>query len=344
MSNDIITFMKNFYDLNLEELTEELQPLFFPVYKIKEIFSWIYKKNAADFEQITTLSKQERNLLAEKFTCVLPAFTKIVSKGSVKYRIALNEELIIESVVLKEKDYYTLCVSSQAGCPLGCVFCATGKYGFRRNLTAGEIIAQYMIAVKSGYVIKNLVFMGMGEPLLNIAEVLKAVHVLNHKLGANIGIRNFTISTSGILAGIERLLESPMKFNLAISLNAGDDSLRSSLMPVNKTNPLSKLLRAASRYAEKTGRRVSFEYVLLKNINDSALHAQQLVKALRHKGFHINLIPFNNIDNEYIAPSVAEVKNFANILTENGLNVTIRYSKGAEISAACGMLANKSCF
>ena len=335
--------MKNFYDLSLEELTEELLPLSFPAYKIKEIFFWVYKKNITDFSQITTLAKYERNVLAEKLTCALPAYTAISSQGSIKYRIVLSEDVIIESVVLKEKDYYTLCVSSQAGCPLGCVFCATGKAGFKRNLTSGEIIAQYMLALKSGYAVKNLVFMGMGEPLLNLDQVLKAICTLNHKLGANIGIRNFTISTSGILKGIEQLIKSGMKFNLAISLNAATDVLRSKLMPVNKTSPFSRVISLACSYAKKTGRRVTFEYVLLKNVNDSEQHARQLIKAVEHKGFHINLIPFNQIGNDYKAPSVAEVKTFSDILTVNGLNATIRYSKGADIHAACGMLANQSC-
>lgn len=328
----------NICDYSLSELESELTA-YLPAYKVKQLFNWLYTKKTKDLSDITTLSKEERDQLKDKFQ--LPQYKVIKTHDVSKFQIILADGLLIESVVISEKEHDTLCVSSQVGCPLGCSFCVTATLGFKRNLTCNEIITQFLIAKNEGYNIGSFVFMGMGEPLLNIDNVLKAISILHDEKGANIGMRHFTISTAGVITGIHKLMKQSLKLNLAISLNAPEETLRNTIMPVNKKYPLDKLLKVATEYMEHSGRRVTFEYVLIAGVNDSVEHLRLLTNLLKGKGFHVNLIPYNENTKKYKRPTDDVVKLFATNLEKARINTTIRYSKGQEVNAACGMLGNK---
>ncbi len=336
--------MQSIYDYNFEELEAKISSLGLPKYKTQQVFDWLYRKFVTDFSQMTSLSKDERRILRDCFASarndtLLPSYKKFEGKKTVKYLIAFEDGLSIESVVIQGRERKTLCLSSQIGCSFSCKFCATGKMGFKRNLTAGEIVIQFVIAHIDGHTIDNIVFMGMGEPLLNLDNVLKSMDILNDKRGANFGMRRFTISTAGIITGIRNLIKAKQKINLAISLHAANDGKRSYLMPLNKQFPIQELIKIASEYMRVSGRRITLEYLLLKDFNDTREDANALAKLVKNKGFHINLIPYNSISNEF-QRSVKE-KEFAKILQTNHINATIRQSQGFEIAAACGMLAGE---
>lgn len=322
-------------------------------FKAKQIFKRIYTKNVVAIDQISTLSKPERSLLKEKLSFPKYTYTKQSTSNTIKYLISLEDEQCIECVIIISKKRKTLCISSQVGCKLKCSFCATGTIGFKRNLTAGEIILQYIIALLDNsnktlpsknedtkqILIDNVVFMGMGEPLFNIRNVLKAIDILNDPKGANIGIRKFTISTVGIIPEINKLLESGRRLNLAISLHAATDHLRNTLVPINKKYPVHELIKMGLKYQLITKRRVTLEYILLKDINDKEEDAKNLIKLVNHKGFHINIIPYNPTGLKYSRST--RIKSFMDTLANNGLNITLRKSEGIDISAACGMLVAK---
>lgn len=331
--------MESIYDYHFEELEEKICSLGLPKYKAQQIFDWLYKKFVTDFGQMTSLSKDERSILAEYFFLQSYTYKKIPGLKTIKYLITFEDGLSIESVVIQGRKRNTLCLSSQIGCAFACKFCATGKMGFKRNLTAGEIVIQFIIAHIDGYTIDNIVFMGMGEPLLNLNNVLKSMDILNDKRGANFGMRRFTLSTAGIIPGIRKLIKDKQKINLAISLHAANDGKRNHLMPLNKQFLIQELIKTASEYMRVSGRRITLEYLLLKDFNDTKEDANALVKLVRNKGFHINLIPYNSISNEF-QRSLRE-KEFAKILQNNNINATIRQSQGFEIEAACGMLAGE---
>lgn len=260
-----------------------------------------------------------------------------------KALLTLTDGAKIETVLLRHQDdRRTVCVSCQVGCPLTCAFCATGKMGFKRNLTVWEIVAQILFFArhlkKSKEKITNIVFMGMGEPFLNYDNVISAIKILNDKGGFNLGARHFSISTSGIVEGIKKLAKEPLQINLAISLHAPNDALRSQLMPVNKKYPLKEIMRAVENYVEKTNRRVMFEYLMIKDFNDRDECAKELIQLMNHPLYFVNLIQYNRTGN--FEPSTPEqMQRFKNILGKAGVNVTQRYRFGAEIKAACGQLA-----
>jgi 23S rRNA (adenine2503-C2)-methyltransferase len=334
-------------DKDLKEKTpEELERIVTSLdgkkYLAGYVFKFIHTQNGRDINAISSLSKAFRAQLIEQGWFI--SQLKIVESlsdpdGSAKYLFELADGERIESVLLPDEDRKTLCISSQVGCPMGCAFCATGRIQFRRNLTAGEIVDQVNTVEERVGRISNLVYMGMGEPLLNYDEVLKSIHIINHPSGKNIGIRHITISTCGIAPAIVRLTREEIHPRLAISLSAPTDPLREKLMPVNQRYPIAELFKAIRTYQNKTEQRVTFEYVLIDKINDSTTHARMLVKLLRGMACNVNLIEHNPYEGcEFTGSSRDRIAHFAAVLKEAGIETTIRFRLGRSIQAACGQL------
>jgi len=306
------------------------------------IFSFVHSKGCEDVSQISPLSKAFRSELAGQgyFISRLDIVKKLTdADGTVKYTFGLADGGRIESVLLFDGKRRTLCVSTQAGCAMDCAFCATAKVKLRRNLTAGEIVDQVYAVQRDRHRVSNVVYMGMGEPLLNYEAVLKSVRILNHPAGANIGIRHLTISTCGIAPGIERLADEDLHPRLAISLNAPTDGLRTRLMPINRKYPIADVLAAVKAYQLKVKDRVTFEYVMIKGLNDDAAHARLLARLLSKFKCNVNLIEYNpHRGCEFTGSSTEKLERFAEILEESGIETTIRLRMGRGISAACGQL------
>ncbi len=333
---------KDLKDRTLEELEKIVVGLGQKEYLAGYLFKFIHAQNGREIAALSTLSKVFRTQLVEQgyFISQLKVVDRLADPdGTAKYLFELADGERIETVLLPEEDRKTLCVSTQVGCPMGCAFCATGRIPFRRNLTAGEIVDQVNTVEEHGGRITNLVYMGMGEPFLNYDAVLRSIRILNHSAGKNIGIRHITISTSGIVPGIQRLAEEEIRPRLAISLSAPTDALRRKLMPVTERYPLAELLAAVRDYQAQTGQRVTFEYVLIDQVNDSVTHARLLVKLLRGLMYNVNLIEHNPFSGcEYTASSRARIQRFAAALKDAGVETTIRFRMGRRIKAACGQL------
>ncbi len=329
-------------DKTLEELEKVVVGLGQKKYLAGYLFKFIHVQNGREIGALSTLSKAFRTQLMEQgyFIGRLQVVDVLTDPdGSAKYLFELADGERIETVLLPEEERRTLCISTQVGCPMGCVFCATGRIHFRRNLTAGEIVDQVNSVEEHAGRITNLVYMGMGEPFLNYDAVLKSIRILNHSAGKNIGIRHITISTSGIVPGIRQLAEEEVRPRLAISLSAPTDALRSKLMPVTNKYPLAELLEAVRVYQEKTGQRVTFEYVLIDKVNDSVTHARMLVKLLRGLMYNVNLIEHNPFSGcEFTGSSRERIQRFASALKDAGVETTIRFRMGRRIKAACGQL------
>jgi len=328
------------------------------------IFSFIHTRGVRDISEITTLSKAFRGQLAEAgyYISTLKVAEKLTDPdGTIKYVFNLSDEKRVEAVLLFDDDRRTLCVSTQAGCAMGCLFCATGKLGLARNLTAGEIVDQVNHVVSDGGRVSNVVFMGMGEPLANYEAVLDAVRILNHPSGRKIGIRHLTISTCGLVPGIERLADEDIQPRLAISLNAPTDAIRRRIMPIAAKYPLDRLMQAIEFYQQNTRNRVTFEYVLIKGINDTVTHAKMLIKLLRPFMCNVNLIEYNphpgcpdpekserfpglspgnskGISQGFSASGREAIERFAQVLKDAGIETTLRLKMGQSIKAACGQL------
>ena len=338
----------NLKGLSLNELNDLVIELKEKQFKARQLFKWIYQKGLSDFEQMTDLSKELRGKL--KQVAFIDEIRKIKSiksedQSTEKFLFELEDKERIESVLIRERDRITICVSTQAGCPLACTFCATGEMRFKRNLSAGEIVDQ-LIQIKK-YLkekgkITHIVIMGMGEPLLNYENTLKAIKIMHSELGLGFAARKITLSTSGIVPRIFQLAEEGLKIKLAISLNASNDKIRNILMPINKKYPIKELLKAAKFYAQKTDQRMTFEYVLIADINDSKKDALELVKLVQGIPCKINLIAYNKVSELlFEKPDEKKVMAFRDILYPRCPAVTIRKSKGEEIQAACGQLRAK---
>ena len=331
-------------ELSQEQLASWLKDNEIEPYRSAQILKWIYLKQADSFDVMTDLSKEVRKLLSLSFSIkrLEIVTTKKSQDGSRKYLFRLQDGNHIESVLIPEKDRYTLCISSQVGCAQGCRFCLTAKDGFTRNLTKDEIVSQVR-DVKKDHAdpkpVTNIVFMGMGEPLANYKNVVDAVDmILNKSFGLGFSSRKVTISTAGLVQKISDLGHETTA-NLAVSLNATENETRSMLMPINNKYPIEKLLDACRRYHLKPRRRITFEYILLKGINDSTKDANRLVKLLRPVKAKINLIPFNEYEGcLFRRPEESVVNHFLEILHKNGYTAIIRHSKGRDICAACGQL------
>jgi len=311
-------------------------------YLAKYIFNFIHDKGISEISQITTLSKPLRAQLTEQgyFISQFNIVNKLTDPdGTIKYLFGLSDGNRIETVLLSDDERETLCISTQVGCAMNCVFCATAKVKFRRNLTAAEIVDQVNVVQKDVGRIDNVVYMGMGEPLLNYDAVVKSVRILNDPAGKNIGIRHITISTCGIAPAIRKLAEDDIHPRLAISLNAPTDALRTRLMPVSAKYSIDELIEAAKFYWLKAKQRVTFEYVLIKGVNDTVLHAQMLAKLLRRSKCRVNLIEFNPHQFcEFEASGGERIQKFAGVLEEAGIKTTVRFKMGQRINAACGQL------
>ena len=309
-------------------------------YKARQLASWVYARGVTDFSEMTELSKDLRDKLSRIATINgVQLVRRQVSERdlSEKFLFKLSDGEKVETVLMWEADRVTACVSTQVGCPLGCTFCATGQMDYKRNLTAGEIVDQ-IIALRDNR-INHVVLMGMGEPLLNYDEVLKAIKIMNNEMGLSFAAKRITVSTAGIPDMIEKLADENLKLKLAISLNAPTDAKRTKLMPINKKHPLKEVLAAVKAFGKKTKRGVTFEYVLSRDVNDSekdALALSKLVKGIRCK---INLIPYNPVDGlPYSRPSEEKILAFRDYLSPRAPAVTLRRSKGEDILGACGQL------
>ena len=337
--------LKNF---SREQLQEWITSIGHPSYRARQIFAWLYRPGIENFEQMTDLSKKLREELQEiAYISSLPIDVKEVSTdGTIKYGFGLEDGLMIESVLIPEDDRNTLCISSQVGCAMACAFCLTGTLGFKRNLSPAEIVGQ-VCAVQADLAknnkgrISNLVFMGMGEPLANFENLITSLQIIMDELGLDFSDRRTTVSTCGLAPKIIELGER-IKVNLAISLHGADDETRNKIMPVNLNYPISEVLEACRKFPLPKRKRIMFEYILLAGINDSDADAKKLAKLLRGLPCKINLLPCNEAPEiPFSKPSRNRVYAFQDILRKAGYTVLIRTSRGADISAACGQLANK---
>lgn len=337
---------KDIKSLSLEELSAQIKDLGLPKFRAGQIFEWLHKYGVSSFDEMTNLSKELRASLSNDFyiaDCIIEE--KYVSSidSTVKYLFRLNDGEYIESVIMKYKYGYTICVSSQVGCKMGCKFCASTLAGFKRNLTPSEIESQIHSAQKDlGIRISHIVLMGIGEPLDNYENVIRFLYNVNDKNGLNISMRNITLSTCGIVPRMYDLLNEGLQITLTVSLHAPNDEIRSKSMPVNDKWCMDEVLNACREYVNKTGRRVSFEYTLINGVNDSNECAEEL--ALRLKGMlcHVNLIPVNDVKERGNVRSTDEAINrFLSILKKRGINATIRRTLGSDINASCGQLRRK---
>ncbi len=333
--------------MQLDELKNLVQEQGFPPYRGEQIFLWIHGKGARDFQEMTDLPAELRTFLLEETRLQnLKMVERVRSDdGVIKFLWELFDGLHIESVIIKHEKRTTLCASTQVGCRFNCPICATGKMGKKRDLTAGEITAQVIEAQnvlgrdKNEENIKNVVFMGMGEPLDNLENVLRSIELFNHPMGTNIGSRRMVISTCGIVPAIYELVEKNIQSVLAVSLHAPNDELRDELVPLNKKYPLQELLTACKSYFDANRRRISFEYALFDGVNDSIECAQELQKLLKGFPAHINLIPANPVQGAPYKESPGErVKAFYDELKKSRLDVSLREPRGRSIESACGQL------
>lgn len=329
--------------LTYEQLNTEIAVMGLPKFRALQIYKWLHYSGVDSFEDMTNIGSDLKKKLSERFfisSCAVE--DKYVSKldGTVKYLFRLTDGEYVESVVMKYKYGYTICVSSQVGCKMGCTFCASTIAGFKRNLTAGEIESQLHSAQKDlGVRISHIVMMGIGEPLDNFDNVVSFLYNVNNENGLNISMRNITISTCGIVPKIYALMDLNLQLTLTISLHAPNDELRSKTMPVNNKYGIDEVLTACFKYAEATGRRVSIEYTLISGVNDSEQNAEELSKRLKGQLCHVNLIPVNNVaENDNIPTAKKGIIKFSNVLKRNGINATIRRTLGADINASCGQL------
>lgn len=337
------TDIKSMY---FDELSESLKSLGLPSFRAKQVWQWLQQKGAGSFDEMTNLSKQLRDTLSDKYIikfCEVERKSVSALDGTVKYLFRLYDGQFIESVLMKYKYGYSLCVSTQVGCRMNCAFCATGVGGFIRNLSAAEILSQVHAAQNDMDIkVSHIVLMGMGEPMDNYDNVIRFLKLVNNYDGLNIGMRNISLSTCGIIPGIKKLQDENLQLTLSVSLHAPNDKVRTGLMPVNKKYPVDELLSACREYADKTSRRISYEYAMFGGVNDSDECAVELAEKLKGTLAHINLIPANDVTESGLKSSTPErIKRFSEILEKAGRNVTVRRSLGGDIDASCGQLRSK---
>ena len=337
--------MENIYNYSLEQLTNYFASINQKPFRAKQVFSWLYQKEASSFDEMSNLSKELREQLKEHFTFdILKIVEKQESKdGTIKYLFEMLDGSLIETVLMIHDYGKSLCVTSQVGCNMKCSFCASGLLRKQRDLTPGEIVAQVMkVQLDTKQRISHVVVMGTGEPFDNYDHVMEFVRIINHPNGLAIGARHITISTCGLIPGIQRYSDEGIQTNLAISLHAPNDEIRNQLMPINRRYPLDDLRQAISDYIDKTNRRVTFEYILLKDVNDSLVDARQLAHYLRGLNAYVNLIPYNSVDEHGYQPSDQEtIEKFKSELLRLHINVTLRKEHGRDIDGACGQLRAK---
>lgn len=340
---------KNLFGLFEDEIAKEILPLGLKKFRAKQIADWMYHKNVHAFSEMKNLPLGDRKQMEETFSLFSvkqKAVHKAADGNTEKFLLEYADGVFIETVLMRHPYGNSVCVSTQAGCAMGCKFCASTLHGLKRNLSAGEIFAQvfyvntFLMAEKQR--VNTVVIMGSGEPLANYEEVIKFIRLCHEPYTLQLGYRNFTLSTSGIVPMIDRLSEENIPVTLSISLHAADDLTRSKLMPINQTYPIHEVMAAAARYAQKTGRRVTYEYILIAECNDSVSDAERLSNLLRGQLANVNLIPVNPVEERGLRrPSEKRIRDFESTLKSRHINVTIRREMGKDIQAACGQLRNR---
>lgn len=338
-----MTQKKDIKSLNYEQLIREMEAIGEKAFRGKQIYQWLHEKLVDDFEEMNNLSKQLREKLREHFFMTQTGMIEnLASKDgtTIKYLFELEDGSVIESVLMKYKHGNSVCISSQVGCRMGCRFCASTLGGLERNLTAGEMLGQiYQIQKMSGERVSHVVVMGTGEPLDNYDNLLQMIHMLTDTHGLHISQRNITVSTCGLVDKIRKLAEEKLQITLAISLHAPNDEVRKELMPIANRYTIDEILEVCNYYFEATGRRISFEYSLVKDINDSEAYAVELASRIKKMNCHVNLIPINPIKERNFKDSDSRfIQKFKIILEKYKINVTIRREMGRDIDAACGQL------
>lgn len=337
--------MKNLSGLTLKEIEQITDELGATKFRARQIHNWIYLKSVKEIDEMTDLSKKFRDELktVAQVTNIKIKVKQVSTDGTIKYLLEFPDRECVETVLMRfdNRANLTACVSSQVGCAVNCSFCATGKRGFIRNLTYKEIIEQVLtIQRDTGLKVTNVVFMGQGEPLLNLDNVLKAMEMFNESF--QIGARRLTVSTSGIIPQIKKLADLDMQSTLALSLHASNHEVRKQLMQIENKYPMNELHKALKYYAEKTGRRITIEYLLIKDLNDTITSAKQLAAYLKDIKCNINLIPYNpTAKNDYKRPSNNSIMKFKYLMEHSGKKVTVRLERGGDIDAACGQLSGK---
>ncbi|KAB2337459.1 23S rRNA (adenine(2503)-C(2))-methyltransferase RlmN [Cytobacillus depressus] len=336
------------YSVQLHELKDWLKENNEKAFRAEQIFDWLYTKRVTSFDEMSNLSKGLRERLANSFT--LTTLKTIIqqesSDGTIKFLFELHDGYSIETVLMRHDYGNSVCVTTQVGCRIGCTFCASTLGGLKRNLEAGEIVAQ-VVKVQQALDeteerVSSIVIMGIGEPFDNYDQMLSFLKIVNHDKGLNIGARHITVSTSGIIPKIYKFADENMQINFALSLHAPNSELRSRLMPINRAYKLPDLMEAIRYYVNKTGRRVSFEYGLFGGVNDQVEHAEELARLVKGIKCHVNLIPVNYVpERDYVRTPKEQIFNFEKTLKNQGVNVTIRREQGHDIDAACGQLRAK---
>ncbi len=336
--------MRDIKSMTLAEITAACREMGEPAFRGKQIFTWLHR-GVTSFEEMSNLSKPLREKLAGEFYITVPTVArKQVSAldGTVKYLWELSDGNCIETVLMRYHHGNTVCISSQVGCRMGCAFCASTVAGKVRDLRPSEMVDQVLFTQKdSGEAVSNIVLMGIGEPLDNMDTVLRFLELINHTDGMNIGMRHISLSTCGVVPGIDRLAELQLQLTLSVSLHAPDSETRSRIMPVNRAYDVSELFAACHRYFEKTGRRISFEYAMIDGVNDNDWQADLIAKELRGMPGHVNLIPLNDVVESPFKPS-RRLAAFQKRLQSHGLTATVRRSLGGDIDASCGQLRRKA--
>ncbi|HIV89070.1 MAG TPA: 23S rRNA (adenine(2503)-C(2))-methyltransferase RlmN [Candidatus Ruthenibacterium merdipullorum] len=330
----------------LEKLTDFVTGLGQPAFRAKQLFSWLHEKRVQEFSAMTNLPKSFLQQLEQQCTIetLRPLRKQCAKDGTVKYLFGLADGNSIETVLMRYSYGNSVCVSTQVGCRMGCRFCASTQGGRVRNLTAGEIANEiYAVMADTGERVSHIVLMGIGEPLDNFDNVMDFLSIISCPQGVNIGMRNISLSTCGLVPMMEKLAQKKLGLTLSVSLHAPTNEMRSSMMPVNDAYPLEKLIPACRAYQRATGRRISFEYSIARGVNDSEQTARKLAKLIEGMGAHVNLIPINPVDGSpYSAADAANVRRFQNTLLSLGVNATVRRRLGTEISAACGQLRREA--
>ena len=340
--------MQSIYDLNYDQMEAFAQECGWKAFRGRQIFQWLYRKRVFSFDDMTDLSKETREVLKSKFIInPLEVVKKQVAKdGTTKFLFKTEDGALLESVMMVFDYGNSVCVSSQVGCNMGCAFCASGLTKKKRNLTSGEMVAQFLYVQKEldkkNERLSHIVVMGTGEPFDNYDNVMNFLATVNHDRGLGIGSRHITLSTCGVVPRIYDFADEHTQYNLAISLHAPNNELRDQLMPINRAYPLEKLMEAVDYYCKENNRRLTFEYILLKGVNDQPCHVRQLAKLLRGYNAYVNLIPYNSVD-EKMFKSVTheEAMVFYDALMKSGIRCTIRKEHGNDIDAACGQLRIK---
>jgi 23S rRNA (adenine2503-C2)-methyltransferase len=344
------SLLKDIRKLSAEEITADFSLQNIPKYRAKQVSEWLWNKSAGSFDEMTNLSKEFRQWMSENYQIqqISESLIQQSNDGTIKIGFKCADNRMIEGVMIPAEDRMTACVSSQVGCSLACKFCATGMLKRERNLDAGEIYDQVVFLNKQSIKqfnrpLSNIVYMGMGEPLLNYDNVMKSIDYITSAEGLGMSPKRITVSTSGVSRGIRRLADEGKKFKLALSLHAADDAKRELIMDINKSNPLDDVMDALKYFYDKTGNKITFEYILFHQFNDSDEDAKNLILLCKKVPAFVNIIEYNQVEGVIYTKSSEERLNyFKKILEKNGIDVQVRRSRGKDIDAACGQLANKN--